>query len=69
MEMFKIFYNNVKSGITLTADDGFTCIKNGSQCKVKDSGDGLYVDCVDGKHYLDGQLDDNLQIFIGFSIN
>ena len=43
----------------IEADGGFTCLSNGQRCIVHGEKDGrLYIFCKDGKHYLDGQLDD-----------
>jgi len=47
-------FANVKDGDVLIADGGFTCI-NAGRVTVKRSDRGLYFDCRDGKHYLDGQ--------------
>ena len=44
---------------------GFTCIKDGETREVKSGGNGLYIDCSSGKHWLDAQIDDNTQELIG----
>lgn len=59
--------DEVKAGVTLIADGGFTCLKKGQRCLVHNDeavagqhqwpGSGLYVECQDGQHFLDGQLD------------
>ena len=36
---------------------GFTCIPDGAIRVVKDTGGGLFIDCDEGTHYLDGQFD------------
>jgi hypothetical protein len=46
-------------GDRLVADGGFTCMSKGDVKEVKrDAAEGFYVDCADGKHFLDGQVDD-----------
>lgn len=51
---------DVKAGDVLIADGGFTCLNDGDHCTVmKDDKDELFVCCAAGKHYLDGQLDDD----------
>jgi hypothetical protein len=67
---------DVQPGDVLIADGGFTCLKNGQRCVVhldeatakthKWPGSGLYVECKDGKHFIDGQLDDGVE-YIGFT--
>lgn len=51
----------VKAGDKLTTDDGFTCIKEGTVVTVlsdqyREGLSGLYVECEEGEHFLDGQL-------------
>ena len=67
MVMYVIPVKQVKAGDILVADGGFTCLRYGEECEVKmDRGRGLYVDCAMDKHYLDGQLSDDLTEFVGF---
>lgn len=47
----------VTAGDVLVADDGFTCIAAGTELVVMDKGDGLFVACDYGRHYLDGQVE------------
>lgn len=47
-----------KPGDMLIADAGFECILAWKSLEVKADLQGLYVDCAEGKHYLDGQADD-----------
>jgi hypothetical protein len=56
---------DVNAGDVLVADNGFTCIHQGLY-EVKEDSGRLYVDCRDGKHFLDGQ-DDGDGILIGFT--
>lgn len=50
---------DVKAGDKLVADGGFTCLREGQVCEVKQDADGLlYVDCDEGTHHLDGQEKD-----------
>ncbi len=60
------------AGTKLRADDGFTCIRAGSILEVKLDPDfpapyNLYVDCSDGRHFIDGQIDNDSQQMIGFT--
>lgn len=52
-------FSEVREGDVLIADGGFTCIQTGSPLAVKADEDGLYFSCASGKHYLDGQEDEN----------
>lgn len=38
-------------------DAGFTCIPKNATRTVRQDNHGLFIDCSDGNHYLDGQLD------------
>jgi hypothetical protein len=58
---------DVKPGDVLIADGGFTCLTENGRCKVREDEHGLYVICDEGKHYLDGQLDDDGTGIIGFA--
>lgn len=49
---------DVHEGTKLIADGGFTCLKAGAAVTVERGADGLFVPCADGKHFIDGQLDD-----------
>lgn len=48
--------SEVTEGTILVADSGFTCIKSNDQLIVRSGPSGLYVDCEEGKHLLDGQI-------------
>ena len=55
----------VKKGLHIECDDGFDCIKKNSVKIIESDENGeLYVPCKAGRHYLDGQLEQD--IFIGF---
>lgn len=59
----------VHVGTLLIADGGFTCIAEGSELEVKiDNHRRLFVDCVEGVHYLNGQVDNSrgIPVFVGF---
>lgn len=59
----------VKPGTRLIADAGFTCLLHGEVCEVREDGDrGLYVGCIQGRHYLDGGQLDDADRYIGFSV-
>lgn len=49
----------VKPGMVLVADGGFPCLLNQQRCEVRADGDGLYIECNEGRHYLIGQIDFN----------
>jgi hypothetical protein len=46
---------DLKPGDVLRADGGFTCLSDGAVREVMKDDDGLYVQCSEGKHHLDGQ--------------
>jgi hypothetical protein len=48
---------DIEAGQTVLTDAGFTCMDQGEHV-VKADKQGFYLDCQDGKHYLDGQLDE-----------
>lgn len=50
---------NVRAGDSLIADGGFQCLALGEVALVKSDEHGLYVNCGDGHHYLDGQADEH----------
>lgn len=49
--------SELKEGDTIIADAGFTCMEPGPK-EVMKHGEGLFVACKDGGHWLDGQCDD-----------
>lgn len=53
--------HKIKVGTKLRTDGGFTCMKEDEIKEVKqDRKDGLlYIECEDGTHSLDDQLNDN----------
>ena len=56
-----------KHGTKLKADGGFECILPDAVLTVIQADDGLYVPCLEGKHYLVGQLDfETSEYLIGF---
>lgn len=70
--------NEVKEGTVLVADGGFACLHEGDVLTVQKDSElaaanpelpelGLFVPCSDGKHFLDGQLDDG-EVYIGFRV-
>lgn len=56
----------IGAGTILLPDDGFTCIPGGAPRIVKQDDHGLFVDCCNGQHYLDGQEDDTGTHYVGF---
>ena len=60
--------SDVKPGMTLVADGGFTCLTLGQHVVVKVGEDDLpYVPCLSGRHYLAGQKDGEGNL-IGFTL-
>ncbi|HEY1630818.1 MAG TPA: hypothetical protein VGF56_05850 [Rhizomicrobium sp.] len=68
---------DLKAGDRLIADEAFTCLKECTVVTVEydaevalvqgDDHAGFYVACADGQHFLDGQVDDEKGIVVGFS--
>jgi len=52
--------SEVRAGTIVRADSGFTCMSEGLKTVRADEG-GLYIPCSAGRHYLDGQLDRDVQ--------
>lgn len=46
--------SDLKAGDSVFADSGFTCLHGGFHTVCADDG-GLYLECDDGHHYLEGQ--------------
>lgn len=63
---------DVKVGDTLVvADDAFTCMREGQEKEVKGLRKGeffhdLYVECDEGMHFLEGQVDESEEV-VGFT--
>lgn len=56
--------NQAKPGLMIECDDDFTCIRENDSKIIQSDDDGsLYITCKEGKHYLDGQLQN--EIYIG----
>lgn len=49
--------DDLKRGDRVIVDDGFTCMTAWSEKIVDEDNAGLFVDCEDGGHGLDGQDD------------
>jgi hypothetical protein len=65
--------SEVVAGTRLVADGGFICLCHGQVLTVEDDGTGdpfgtLFVQCRDGRHYLCGQLSDDLTEYVGLWI-
>ena len=56
---------NTQSGHQVETDAGFTCIDKGAILTVLNDEQGLYIPCSSGKHYLDGQLSNDLTHYVG----
>jgi|GEM_PF-2345753 len=57
-QKMKLRLEDVFEGDRIILDEGFTCTSSG-EAVVKSDDDGLYFNCGDGKHYLDGQVGDD----------
>ena len=49
---------DLKTDNTVFTDCGFTCMSAGPKTIRHDEIGGFYVDCDEGRHFLDGQIDD-----------
>lgn len=58
---------DLKIGDAVYTDDGFTCMKEGRHSVQGDAG-GLFLKCDEGKHYLEGQEDDETGELVGISL-
>ena len=56
--------NDIHAGDIIQIDGGFTCCKKGMRVVYKDT-DGLYFRCSEGRHYLDGQIENDDDYCIG----
>lgn len=57
---------DIKIGDRVKTDGGFTCMAAGTKI-VEGDDDGLFIPCNDGKHYLDGQEDEEGADLVGIS--
>ena len=57
----------VKAGMTLVADAGFSCVKAGTKVRILRgiNSDKFYFECSEGNHYLDGQIEG--EYYVGLS--
>lgn len=62
--------NAIKKGTWLQVDDCFTCVPPNAIVEVYGNEDyGLYFECREGRHLLDGQLDFETKTeYVGVSI-
>jgi hypothetical protein len=58
--------SQLNAGDTVTTDSGFSCMKHGAHTVKSDDG-RLYVECSHGKHFLDGQEDEEGADLVGIS--
>ncbi|WP_238368252.1 hypothetical protein [Mesobacterium pallidum] len=61
-----ILFGQVAAGDILVADSGFGCMVAGEKLVQADAQGGLFVQCGDGRHYLDGQVGED-GCLIGFT--
>ncbi|HKK38413.1 MAG TPA: hypothetical protein VJ949_03300 [Cryomorphaceae bacterium] len=60
-------YEDLKNGMNVHADGGFTCMHEGTK-RVYSDEDGFYLKCDDGKHYLDGQIVGDNDEMVGITL-
>lgn len=48
-----------KAGQKVRLDGGFTCVKAGF-IELHEDNDGIYFECKEGHHYIEGQADDGI---------
>lgn len=60
---------DVKPGDRLVPDAGFSCLRKGEAYAVRSAEDakGLFINCADGRHYLDGQTNEETGELVGLS--
>jgi hypothetical protein len=58
--------SDLKIGDQVHTDDGFTCMKEACHIVHGDER-GLFLKCDEGKHYLDGQEDDETGELVGIA--
>ena len=51
--------SDLSAGDTIVLDGGFTCCEAGEVTVHEDDLHDLYFECEHGRHYLDGQEDDD----------
>ncbi len=51
-----VLKSKVRKGTVLRTNGGFTCVKANQLVTIHECKNGLYFDCKDGKHFLDGQI-------------
>lgn len=57
---------DAKPGMIAECDGGFICVSEGTQVLIKTDAIGaLWFTCRHEKHYLDGQLSDDCECYIG----
>jgi hypothetical protein len=54
---------SINEGSFVEADGDFTCLAQGEVSKVHQDNEGhLFIPCSEGRHYLNGQLQENYYI-------
>lgn len=60
--------SDVRAGTIIKVDGGFTRLPPFSLHVVVEDAGGVYVPCGTGKHYLDGQYDDDESHYVGLKV-
>ena len=60
-------YSDLCAGQTIKGFEGFGCIPKNAKRTVLKCNDGFYVCCREGKHFLDGQCDEEDRL-VGLSL-
>lgn len=50
--------SDLQDGSKVRVDGGFGCLRENTIHEVHANDHGLYIECDQGQHYLDGQTDD-----------
>lgn len=56
------------AGVTVQVDGDFTCIRSRQRRLICEDEAGLFIKCREGQHYLDGQISDCGEFYIGMRI-
>lgn len=59
--------DDVSVGDVLMADGGFTCVDAGKVTIEAEPNGDLFFRCNAGKHFIDGQIDDEDGLLVGLS--
>lgn len=55
-------------GAWVHVDGDFTCIREGARRRIREDDAGLFINCHEGQHYLDGQISDCGEFYVGMRL-